>query len=241
MAKYKIGDKIKIREDLKGGCYYNEVYFNTDMEEYRGKIATIMGLVNSKSYWIDLDEQFWYWSDDMFENDILTEKQFNDKINELEKQIAELKEQLEKKSDGKMSVKEKIWKPEENEIYDFYTIYTDCCYEETNNCTNFDIRIINSGNAYPTKEKAEFEAQREKYTRLFRQYVEQHSEPLDWKNKEQAKYCFIYDHEYNEWCVKNMWCNQSPFQIYASSEQVLQEAIDFVGEDNVKKYILECE
>ena len=238
MTKYKIGDKVKIREDLKGGCEYNELYFNTDMEKYRGKIATITEVTNVGDYSIDLDCNYWWWNDYMFEYAILTEKQF-DRISELEKQIAELKEQLEKKSDGKMSVKEKIWKPEENEIYDFYNIYTDCCYEEINNCTNFDIRIINSGVAYLTKEKAEFEANREKYTRLFRQYVEQHSEPLDWHNVEQFKYSVGYDHDKNEVFFVSCLFSQRAFSIYASSVQVLKEAIDFIGEDNVKKYIFE--
>ena len=87
----------------------------------------------------------------------------------------------------------------------------------------------------------EFEAQREKYTRLFRQYVEQHSELLDWGNREQSKYSLYYEHYDKQIQYWNNTTCQHVGSIYASSTQVLQEAIEFVGEDNVKKYILECE
>lgn len=165
----------------------------------------------------------------------MTKKELENKISDLEKQIIELKGELEKE-DGKIPVGE-IWKPKEGESYVCYSIFTDDYCKELNTCTNFDIRVMNSGIAYPTEEKAEFEANREKYTRLFRQYVEQHSEPLDWKFYKQPKYlikCYEdkFTFDYNISAPK-------PFVIYASSIQVLKDAVDFVGEENVKKYILE--
>ena len=173
----------------------------------------------------------------------MTKKELENKISELEKQIIELKRDLEKeeleKEDGKMPVGE-IWKPKEGESYVWHNIFTDDYYKELNTCTNFDILIMNSGSAYPTEEKAEFEANREKYLRLFRQYVEQHSEPLDWNNQHQIKYCIVYNHkgqnmEYLEWGVVSEFLSGGT---YASSKEVLQEAVDFVGEENVLKYIL---
>lgn len=244
MAKYKVGDKVKIREDLKGYCEYGGVYSVANMEIYRGKIATITEVTKGRNYSIDLDKNLWIWSDDMFENDILTEKQFNDKISELEQQIAELKEQLEKKPDDKMPVG-KIWRPKERETYYFNQCdgETDSFFQSYNLGTEEEKIIskifISIGNCYPTEEKAKFEAQREKYTRLFRQYVEQHSEPLNWNNEDQIKYTLYYDHEEQKidcWTTKKYYHLGN---IYASGRKVLKEAIDFVGEDNVKKYILE--
>lgn len=167
----------------------------------------------------------------------MTKKELENKISELEKQLVELKGELEKK-DSEMPVGE-IWKPKEGESYVWHNIFTDDYYEESNTCTDFDILIMNSGSAYPTKEKAEFEANREKYTRLFRQYVEQHSEPLDWNNNEQIKYCVYYNYKGQN--IKYLECYGYSFLscICASSKEVLQDAIDFVGEGNVKKYILE--
>jgi hypothetical protein len=245
MAKYKIGDKVKIGEDLKGGNEYR-VYCAIGMEIYKGKIATITKITESGNYFIDLDKGFWIWSDDMFENGILTGQELNNKISELEKQIAELKEQLKKKPDDKMPVGER-WKPKENEKY----YYIDYGYSDDtlgndidvsdNTFDEVDNRLVESGNCYPTREKAEFEAQREKYTRLFRQYVEQHSESFNWNNKNQAKYSLYYDHDCKQILISQALTFQQMGSIYASSVEVLKEAIDFVGEDNVKKYILECE
>lgn len=39
--KYKVGDKVKIREDLEVDRRYNKCLFIEDMEKYKGKIATI--------------------------------------------------------------------------------------------------------------------------------------------------------------------------------------------------------
>ena len=166
----------------------------------------------------------------------MTKKDLENKISELERQVAELKEEL-KKQNSKIPVG-KIWKPEKGEQYyfNYFGGVTDAHY---NDLDDLDVSLMQAGNCYQTKEKAEFETQREKYTRLFRQYVEQHSEPLDWNNEVQVKYCIYYDNvsqriDYQKNAIFSVLSS-----VYASSEEVLKEAIDFVGEENVKKYILE--
>lgn len=63
---YKIGDKVKIREDLEVDKRYNELFFVKDMKEYKGKIATITRVSPVKhSYEIDIDDSDWCWTDDM--------------------------------------------------------------------------------------------------------------------------------------------------------------------------------
>ena len=69
--KYKIGDKVKIREDLEYGHTYDESLYivTTKMLKYRGKVATIVGTNNYPlSYGIDLDEGHNWWSIGMFED-----------------------------------------------------------------------------------------------------------------------------------------------------------------------------
>lgn len=61
--KFKVGDKVTIRKDLSRD-EYNVV---SDMEEYRGKVATIVELRDDGNYLIDLDDRWWYWDDSMFE------------------------------------------------------------------------------------------------------------------------------------------------------------------------------
>ena len=62
MTKFEVGDKVIIRKNLSR-IEYNVV---PEMEEYRGKVATIVG-ARGDNYFIDLDGGDWYWSDNMFE------------------------------------------------------------------------------------------------------------------------------------------------------------------------------
>lgn len=70
-AKYKIGDKVKIREDLCEKEYdvFNgsTLYALDEMTEYAGKTATIVGIDYDKYYLIDLDNAECWWCDSMFE------------------------------------------------------------------------------------------------------------------------------------------------------------------------------
>lgn len=61
--KFKVGDKVTIREDLSR----HEWNVVDSMEQYRGKVATIVAV--GDYYIIDLDNGNWYWDDNMFEED----------------------------------------------------------------------------------------------------------------------------------------------------------------------------
>lgn len=73
MSKYKIGDKVKIREDLNCDleCLSG---VDTEMLEYAGKNATIKSVRESYSdsnitiYKLDIDHREFMWNDDMFED-----------------------------------------------------------------------------------------------------------------------------------------------------------------------------
>jgi hypothetical protein len=61
--KYKIGDKVRVREDLEVGKFYNKCYFNSLMAKLKGKVVEIKG-VDSESY--SIKEDTYYWTDEMF-------------------------------------------------------------------------------------------------------------------------------------------------------------------------------
>lgn len=73
--KYKIGDKVKIREDLIVGKDYNGCTFIVDMEKYKGKIAIIDYCYDDDSYDINLDDGNWFWTDDMLEDVVKSESE----------------------------------------------------------------------------------------------------------------------------------------------------------------------
>ena len=71
--KYKVGDKVKIREDLEVGRQYGADDFVRGMEQYKGKTATIANVYNNV-YHINVDDNnnddafVWHWTDEMFED-----------------------------------------------------------------------------------------------------------------------------------------------------------------------------
>lgn len=132
-----------------------------------------------------------------------------------------------------------VWKPKENEKF-YYILCDGGIYGDKFDSANLqNSEIVHIGNYYKTEEEAEFEAQREKFTRLFRKYVKEHSEPLDWENFEQEKWYCAYNYLFSRIEYHSVYSYQHTFQIYASSKEILQDAIKFIGEDNFKKYILE--
>lgn len=70
--KFKVGDKVRIRKDLKKGDDF-EIYVTDEMEELAGKTTIITSAwKNSKSsrYNIKEDESCYTWTEDMFEQNI---------------------------------------------------------------------------------------------------------------------------------------------------------------------------
>ena len=155
---------------------------------------------------------------------------------ELEQKIEELKQQLDELKNVKVDETKKRWIPVENEQYCY--IDEDLEIEsEFFDDDEYDNNLIKLGNCFKTKEEAQSVADKIKYTLMFKKYVEEHSEPLDWENYEQEKWYIYYDFNNNCKCD---WCLGLKMQgvIYASSKQILKDAINYIGEENVKKYIL---
>lgn len=82
--KYKVGDKVKIKnldwyntnKSETDYLYCNNIVFVQKMSEYCGKKATIVDRTDV-SYKLDIDNKFYYWTDDMFEenfNDMETKE-----------------------------------------------------------------------------------------------------------------------------------------------------------------------
>lgn len=62
--KYKVGDKVRVRKDLKLGVNYGNYIFNGDMEGFKGKTFTIQKI---GSDYYRLEETSFFWTDEMFE------------------------------------------------------------------------------------------------------------------------------------------------------------------------------
>lgn len=64
--KYKVGDKVKVRSDLKEDTMYGGQTFVDCMVKYMGKIMTVKQ-VYGKCYSLEEDGEKWAWTDEMFE------------------------------------------------------------------------------------------------------------------------------------------------------------------------------
>ena len=63
--KFKVGDRVKVRKDLKYNVFYGGNRVNEQMFMHRGQILTIRA-VDGNNYL--MEENDWYWNDEMFEN-----------------------------------------------------------------------------------------------------------------------------------------------------------------------------
>lgn len=163
----------------------------------------------------------------------MTQQEYENKIKELEKQIEELKTAKIEESQLKR------WKPKEKANETYYLVTTNGEISNTRWLNdNFDKWLYLTDNCFKTKEEAEEYKKQIEYTARYKNYIEEHSEPIDWKNKEQSKFCVRYDNTVEMFMVDEYTYYSYQGTIYASSEQIIEDAIKEIGEDNFKKYVL---
>ena len=63
--KYKVGDKVRVREDLAADNWYGNEIVVPGMTCLKGKIVTI-SKVRYDKYEIEEDNKIWWWTDEMF-------------------------------------------------------------------------------------------------------------------------------------------------------------------------------
>lgn len=64
--KYKVGDKVRVRRDLRISTNYGDYMFVSGMDDYKGSVVTISD-VFSNVYYIKEDKGKWGWTDELFE------------------------------------------------------------------------------------------------------------------------------------------------------------------------------
>lgn len=157
---------------------------------------------------------------------------------EYENEIKELKERLEKLETTKIEEPQlKRWKPKNDEYYwavcsdgEIVTVYYgDYGVDEWRYLT---------GNCFKTKSEAEEHKKQIEYTTRYKNYIEEHSEPLDWLEDRQEKWEAYFSFYKNSISTNYNLLEKHQGVIYASSKQIILDAIKEIGEDNFKKYVL---
>lgn len=63
--KFKVGDRVRVRKDLKYNSFYGGVRVNSEMVNNKGKILTIIETYDGTYL---MEGSAWFWTDEMFEN-----------------------------------------------------------------------------------------------------------------------------------------------------------------------------
>lgn len=110
-------------------------------------------------------------------------------------------------------------------------------------CCKCALGVINEiryrlGNYFKTKEEAEFARNKQLIYQKLKDYALEHTtEEFDWNSPNQFKWFIRYDNKYKK--IIYSWTRYSIDinQIYFTSEKIVREAVEKVGEDNIKKYL----
>lgn len=153
----------------------------------------------------------------------------------------EEREQLMKLIQKSNKTKRKIWEPEYDE---WYFSISGCGEVESFNWLNdsTDDSSYGIGNCFKTREDAEFALEKLKVEAELRRFAEENNEcGIDWKNKNQEKWYIFYNYNDN----KSIWfgsvCNHKMNIIYFSSKEIAKQAVEYIGEERLKKYYFEVE
>lgn len=103
-------------------------------------------------------------------------------------------------------------------------------------CEKYDFNSRSMGNAFLTKEEAEFELERRKVeTEMLRLGGRRHLK----LHKE--NYCFCFDSQFSSISCECFSCLGICSSIYFDSEKEALKALNTIGEDKIKKYIFGVE
>ena len=131
--------------------------------------------------------------------------------------------------------KSKVWKPEEKEEYWYIS---DKGNSESSYFTKhpYHIKCFEIGNCFKTKEEAEFMIKKLKVIAELKRFAQENNNgETDWKGYKD-KYYIIYNSQSNEISF-NFCCDIKANDIYFTSSEIAQKAIETIGEDRLKKVL----
>lgn len=133
--------------------------------------------------------------------------------------------------------KSKVWKPKKGDKYFFISSRLEVV-KFNNQEDSVDKKVINSGNYFKTKEEAQHMVEKLKVIKELQDFaIENRDEDVDWRDKCTGKYFITYDF-YDEGIsiASYTFRNFLPFNIFFTSKEITQKAIDSIGEERIKKY-----
>lgn len=155
------------------------------------------------------------------------------RLNELMKKYGEYEVK-----EGFMDLLEKpkpksVWDLEGGDTYYYIDEYGDISDSRIGN-DSFEGAKFSIGNVFLTEEDAEFARERLKVIAELKRYAKEFSDG-EWKDNKTQKYYIVY--RYSDDYIRSILTYTSKDSVlYFESPEKIQEAIDAVGEERIKKY-----
>ena len=245
--KYKVGDKVRVREDLEVGKDYGNHDVVEDMEKYKGKEFIINEV--RRSYYRLKNENWYCWTDEMLE---LVEEGEKNNMN-----IEQLNLEYKNKMDALMEeYKEKIkeaTKKEEPFIKKGQRYFTIDNYFRISTTKNLgyedDKERIQIGNCYPYTDENKKEVYKEVKLIVQRRKLQlkmemfarlNNEEKIDWNDTEQHKWSLYVNYAKNE--IRIDWASncRDLNNIYFTSKEIAEKALEKFG-DRIRKLYIDME
>lgn len=154
------------------------------------------------------------------------EKYVIERIEDFKKELnEEVKQMIKEANQGQVK---SVWDLKKQDGEDYYRLYSDGDIERVVFYTDYDEQARDIGNAFLTREEAEFEVERRNVEAILRKY----SRPF----KSGEFNCMVkYDTDNNMVFTSVARFHDLGVPVFASNE-VAAKAIDEIGEDRLKKY-----
>lgn len=160
------------------------------------------------------------------------------KINDKEIEVEITEEELKKLEEKKPR---KRWRAEKGQKY-WLVNSNGALFSDKEDNWDIDNERYSRGNYFQTQEEAEFHRKELIYTQMLKDYIYEHDDvELDWNDAIKDKYYLMYNFYDKEIDSYSNWKYKPQGVICASNRQILKDAVKFIGEENVKKYILKVE
>lgn len=136
----------------------------------------------------------------------------------------------------------KDWKPKKGDKY-YYIGSAGSIFNYYYHKDTLDEAYLNIGNYFKTEEDAKHMVEKLKVIKELRDFaLENNDKNVDWRDKCTGKYFITYDFYDERISIASyIFRNFLPFEIYFTSKEIAQKAIETIGADRIKKYYFDIE
>lgn len=227
--KFKVRDKVKIKDDLiVGNRYGDDIYIN-EMKDFCGNniltIREIVDTVAKKGY--KIENSIYFYTEEMLEPVEIKETievKLHNLTEDERKTLLDLVDKSNKKS--------RRFKPNCTDTYWF--LKGTKVFSDTWTGHKLDWERYNTNNCFETQEEAEFMSKKKDITTQLEILALENNDEIDWYN-DCRKYYLYYNYNLNELRMDYAYyCNTN--LVYFTSKEVLIKAKEDIGEKNIVKY-----